>query len=75
MIPGMREIPDPQAEMERLAAARKPFDVTAAARAELALQCPHVSVIPRGSVRIKVRAPPPRRGQVSRTPRCRPHVQ
>ena len=36
MIPGMREIPDPQAEMERLAAMRAPYRVTPEVREELA---------------------------------------
>lgn len=36
MIPGMREIRDPQAEMERLAARRAPYRVTPEVRAELA---------------------------------------
>jgi hypothetical protein len=36
VIPGMREIPDPQAEVERLAAMRAPYRVTPEARAELA---------------------------------------
>ena len=36
MIPGMREIPDPQAEVERLAAMRAPYRVTPEVRDELA---------------------------------------
>jgi hypothetical protein len=36
VIPGFREIPDPQAEAERLAEARKPAVVHPAARALLA---------------------------------------
>ena len=36
MIPGMHEIPDPQAEMERLAAMRAPYRVTPEVRQELA---------------------------------------
>lgn len=36
MIPGMHEIPDPEAEVERLAAMRAPYRVTPEVRAELA---------------------------------------
>jgi hypothetical protein len=36
MIPGFREIPDPEAEVERLAAMRAPYRVTPEVRAELA---------------------------------------
>lgn len=35
MIPGMREIPDPEAEVGRLAAMRAPYRVTPEVRAEL----------------------------------------
>lgn len=36
VVPGMRQVPDPEAEMERLAAARKPAAIDQAVRARLA---------------------------------------
>ena len=36
VIPGMREIPDPEAEVRRLASMRAPYRVTPEVRAELA---------------------------------------